>query len=153
MKNYKKFRRIFEEMEAISPDAAAEASANPENPDAAPMDPATFSQATEMPAEPHMEIPAPGELQSANDAMAMTVRDFVAKCKEIDPLVCMGIESFIEKNKTSLEAQPMAPQMPMAPPEDITFSNAIAQPTPAAPAPAQNFSLDQSPEDLSFAKI
>ena len=92
-------------------------------------------------------------LQSANDAMAMTVRDFVAKCKEIDPLVCMGIESFIEKNKTSLEAQPMAPQMSMAPPEDITFSNAIAQPAPAAPAPAQNFSLDQSPEDLSFAKI
>jgi hypothetical protein len=147
MKNYKKFRRIFEEI-AITPEAAAEASANPENHDAAPMDPAVFSQPASV--EPHEALPAPGETQSANDAFSMTVRDFVTKCKEIDPLVCMGIESFIEKNKASLETQPAV--MPQVPAQDnMTFSNVVDQPAPAEPV--QNFSLDQSPENLNFSNF
>lgn len=149
MKNYKKFRRIFEEI-AITPEAAAEASANPENPDAAPMDPALFAQPA--PVEPVQALPAPGEAHSANDAFSMTVRDFVTKCKEIDPLVCMGIESFIEKNKASLETQP-APAAPVPAQDDVTFSNVVDQPAPAAPAPAQSFSLDQSPENLNFSNF
>ena len=29
----------------------------------------------------------------------MTIGDFLQKCKDVDALVCMGIEAFIEKNK------------------------------------------------------
>jgi hypothetical protein len=32
----------------------------------------------------------------------MTVSDFLQKCKEVDPLICMGIEAFIEKHKEML---------------------------------------------------
>jgi hypothetical protein len=108
------------------------------------MDHSTQPMTHEMPpAMPQAALPAPGETQSAMDPMAMTVRDFIDKCKSIDPLVCMGIESFIEKNKmqfeTPVQAEPVIPQ------DDITFSNTVNP-----PAPAQSFSLDQSPETLNF---
>jgi hypothetical protein len=56
----------------------------------------------------------------------------------------MGLESFIEKNSDAFGGAMAAPA------QDITFSNAIANPLPAAPAPAQSFSLDQAPEELNF---
>ena len=142
MKNYKKIRRIFEQ-EAIAPDATAELGMNPQMP--APMD-------SEMPPMSHDEmnmpqdaLPAPGETSTPIDPMSMTVRDFVNKCKEIDPLVCMGIESFIAKNQQSF-MEPSAQSEPTS--DDMSFSNVVD--APAAPAPAQNFSLDQSPEALNF---
>lgn len=141
MKNYKKIRRIFEQ-EAIAPDATAELSAGM-NPTMQPQMDAEMPQ-MDM---PHQEaLPSPGETSTPIDPMSMTVRDFVAKCKEIDPLVCMGIESFITKNQHSF----MEPAVPATPPmdQDMSFSNVVD--APAAPAPAQNFSLDQSPEALNF---
>jgi len=98
------------------------------------------------PVEPAMEEPLALPAPSA-DVMTMTVSDFIAKCKEIDPLVCMGLESFIEKNKDAFGGGMAQAQAPM-PAQDLTFSNAIAPPT--SPEPAQNFSLDQSPEELNF---
>jgi hypothetical protein len=142
MKNYKKIRRIFEQ-EAISPDATAELGMNPQM--SAPMDsemPPMDHDAMNMPQD---ALPAPGETSTPIDPMSMTVRDFVNKCKEIDPLVCMGIESFIAKNQQSfVEPAAMAP----TPDTNMSFSNVVDG--PVAPAPAQNFSLDQSPEALNF---
>ena len=143
MKNYKQIRRIFEQ-EAIAQDATAEisAGANPH-----------FDQGEDQPQMPmdmpQDALPAPGETATPIDTMSMTVRDFVEKCRAIDPLVCMGIESFITKNQAAF-VEPTAPQMPAEQPmdQDMTFSNVVNAPMP--PAPAQNFSLEQSPETLNF---
>lgn len=135
MKNYKNIKRIFESDEMM----------------AAPQEPMA-PQAMPMPnQEPMPALPPTGETAAPADPMIMTVGDFIAKCKEIDPLVCMGIESFIEKNREMLGQSTAMPMMPPAQEPDLTFSNAVApqdQATP--PAPAQNFSLDQSPEALNF---
>ena len=57
-----------------------------------------------MPAqiEMPMDMEEPSDMQdmgSQSEVSQMTVGDFLQKCKAVDPLVCMGIESFIEKNK------------------------------------------------------
>lgn len=136
MKNYKNIKRIFEQAPAAistSDTAELEAGLQPE-----------FPQST----EPHAALPAPGQTHAQNDPMTMTVGDFVSKCKEIDPLVCMGIESFIEKNRAAFGGEQMT--LPSAD-QDLTFSTAVtpAQTQIAPPAPAQSFSLDQ-PTELNF---
>lgn len=140
MKNYKKIRRIFEADEMqIGQGHSAE--------------PQMMHGHSEMPTAPQMDaapqeaLPSPGEMTSASDPMSMTVRDFINKCKSIDPLICMGIESFIEKNRMNLSSvEQMEPAAPMGQ-EELTFSKAVE---PQAAEPAQNFSLDQSPETLNF---
>lgn len=137
MKNYRNIKRLYEQ-EAIQPEDVAELGMQPE----APMEPTQSAEPVE-PTQPEVEeplaLPAP-----TPDVMSMTVADFIAKCKEVDPLVCMGIESFIEKNNDAFGG---AQATPAEPAQDITFSNAIATP---APAPVQSFSLDQAPEELNF---
>lgn len=127
MKNHKKIRRIFEQ-------------------DIAPMT-GTTPMITDQPS-----LPAPGE--TVADPMTMTVQDFLAKCKSIDPLVCMGIETFIQKNSAALgqTAMPTAPAMTATeePAQDLAFSTQVPPSGIAAPTPAQPFSLDQSPENLNF---
>ena len=49
--------------------------------------------------EETLSLPGEGESTVDHDTMSMTVRDFVQKCKEVDPLICLGIEAFIENNK------------------------------------------------------
>jgi hypothetical protein len=137
MKNYRNIKRLYEQ-EAIQPEDVAELGMQPE----APMEPAQPAEPTQPEMEEPLALPAP-----TPDVMSMTVADFIAKCKEVDPLVCMGLESFIEKNSDAFGGSMEAPA---APAQDITFSNAIANPMPAAPAPAQSFSLDQAPEELNF---
>jgi hypothetical protein len=134
MKNYRNIKRLYEQ-EAIQPEDVAELGMQPE----APMEPV---EPTQPAMEEPLALPAP-----TPDVMSMTVADFIAKCKEVDPLVCMGLESFIEKNSDAFGGV-MA--TPTAPAQDITFSNAIANPLPAAPTPTQSFSLDQAPEELNF---
>lgn len=98
-----------------------------------------------MPAEPAMALPTPAQSTVAVDPMTMTVNDFLAKCKEIDPLVCMGIESFIEKNTGAFGADHAQSE------PDLTFSTAIQpEAEPQAPAQVEPFSLDQAPEALNF---
>ena len=138
MRNYRTIKRLYEETALPTTD-----SAQLETPVEAPEVPMLPEPAPTPGMSEPMALPAPA--MPAQGAMSMTVADFIAKCKEIDPLVCMGIESFIEKNQAAFGAT--APAQAATP--DITFSNAIAQQmTP--PAPAQGFSLDQSPEELKF---
>lgn len=137
MKNYRNIKRLYEQ-EAIQPEDVAELGMQPE----APMEPAQNAEPTQPEVEEPLALPAP-----AQDVMSMTVADFIAKCKELDPLVCMGLETFIERNRDSFGGT-MTPTV--EPAQDITFTNAIAAPAPAAPSPAQNFSLDQAPEELNF---
>jgi len=135
MKNYKTIRRSFEQ-KAVSTEDTDELGMPPE--------------AQMMPAQPqqHM-LPAEGESSAQADPMAMTVRDFIAKCKEVDPLVCMGIESFIDKNQMAFGGT-IVPSEP-----DLTFSTQVAQPAQpmppvAPPAPAQPFSMEPQSDELNF---
>jgi hypothetical protein len=64
--------------------------------------------------------------------MVMTVKDFLDKVKNLDPLVAMGIEAYIEKNMGSLiePASTSFPATPGAEP-DLSFSSQVQ--TPAEP--------------------
>ena len=134
MKNYRNLRRLFEQDQQTVPQ---------EYPIQNTIDAAPAPQHMEEP----LALPAQDTTPQMLDPMVMTVRDFIAKCKSIDPLVCMGLESFIEKNKNSFDSD--VQPTPTEPSQDLTFSQAIAQPV-EAPAQVQPFSLDQSPENLNF---
>lgn len=105
--------------------------------------------------QPQVEVPQtaqipqvaelPQNAQSVEiDPMVMTVGDFINKIKQFDPLVSMGIESFIEKNK-ELFKEEIQPQVNLQTGEpELNFSNVVAQ------NQVQPFSLDQSPDALNF---
>ena len=132
MKNYKNIKRLFEQ-EAVSSADVAEFGLQPE---------------MEFPVQeqPELELPAEGESTVSIDPLTMTVKDFLDKCKSIEPLVCMGIESFIEKNREAITG---GSEEMTTPDQDLTFSNVI-EPTEEMPAQAEPFSLDQSQDALNF---
>jgi hypothetical protein len=143
MKNFKSIRRLLEQA-AITPEDTAEFGMQPEMPEqpAMPADDQSM-----MPAEEQPMLPAEGESSAAPDPMTMTVRDFINMCRETDPLICMGIEAFVQ-SKSGMAPQPM--QTPEVEP-DLTFSNQVAQPGQmASPAPVKPFSLDQPDTSLNF---
>ena len=127
--NMLKLRRLVEQDEQMS------AMTVPVQPD---------MQMPAMPADLPAQLPTPAQSTVPVDPMTMTVRDFLDKCKSLDPLVCMGIESFIEKNTEAFGAD-QAQSEP-----DLTFSNAVQPAAPQAPAQVEPFSLDQAPGALNF---
>ena len=138
MKNYKTIRRIFETADQMqAPQDQMMAQHNMQGHSEMPMSP-------QMDLAPQDALPAPDEMTSAPDPMSMTVRDFITKCKSINPLICMGIESFIEKNRMELSSVEATEPATIGQ-DELTFSKAIEP-----QAPAQNFSLDHSPEALNF---
>lgn len=148
MKNYKNLRRIYEDdmqasAQAIAQDDVRELGMQPE-----------MAPDQEMPIDypaQQLALPAEGQTSAAPDPMTMTVGDFLGKCKEVDPLVCMGIQSFIDKNMHAFSAPAQPAAMPgMEAEPDLTFSNAVAPEGHMTPAPVPAFSLDQSPETLNF---
>lgn len=144
MKNYKNLRRIYEDdMQAIAQADVQELGMQPE-----------MAPDQEMPIDypaQQLALPAEGQTSAAPDPMTMTVGDFLGKCKEVDPLVCMGIQSFIDKNMHAFSAPAQPAAMPgMEAEPDLTFSNAVAPEGHMTPAPVPAFSLDQSPETLNF---
>jgi hypothetical protein len=97
------------------------------------------------------ELPQIGQTTGGIDPLTMTVGDFINKCEQINPLVCMGIKSFIDTNKHAFVEQPQMTNVPITSTEqnDLTFSNAIQSPAPVAPEPVKPFSLDQT-SDINF---
>lgn len=61
--------------------------------DMEPMDTGELEFASEEP------MSAPSDSGLPSEVSQMTMGDFLQKCKEIDSLVCMGIEAFVEKNR------------------------------------------------------
>jgi hypothetical protein len=152
MKNYKMIRRLFEQEGAVLPQHQ-ELGMQPEQTQGeVPMD----SPNMEFPAEDQLALPAPGESTVPVDPMTMTVGDFIAKCKEIDPLVCMGLESFIERNGEAFGqgAEASEPEeditftSTVSPEEDITFTNTVSP--EGAPAPVQSFAATQQQNQLNY---
>jgi hypothetical protein len=115
MKNYKKIRRIFETAD-VAQEMPLDQPAQVEAPQPAQM-PAP------MPA-PTPALPPIGATSAAPDPMTMTVKDFVERLKSLDPLVAMGIESYIEKNMGSF-IEPAAPVVPLTVEPDLSFSTQV----------------------------
>lgn len=106
MKDYKRIRRIFEDTEAQT--------------DQQMLEPAQSA----APAPVQEPLPALPQSTASSDPMSMTVGDFLNKVRSLEPLVAMGLESFIEKNMGSFTATNTAPaQTP-----DLSFSSQV-QPT------------------------
>lgn len=104
-----------------------------------PMEPA-------QPAEPmQMEAPVKEPLAlPSGDVMSMTLGDFLMKADSINPLIKMGLETFINSHGEQLmQVETPQPQEEPAMDQDVTFSNAIAdQPE------VSNF--DQPEDQLAF---
>ena len=84
------------------------------------------------------------------DVMTLTVKELMERCQKINPLVCMGLEQFINLNREQILATPNGEVDSDAPEgshfgddEDINFSK---QMEPAAP----EFSLDNQGDELQF---
>jgi hypothetical protein len=97
------------------------------------------------------ELEQGGEEQAAlpqPDVMKLTVQELIDRCNKINPLVCMGLQQFIDSNheeilnQTTGEAPEEMNELP-ADDMDINFSK---QMEPEAP----QFSLDQPAQELDF---
>jgi hypothetical protein len=144
MKNYKRLRRIFEDATAAQADPQVTFE---------PMQPQSTAQVEpmQMPT-PEPALPPVGGTSAAPDPMVMTVKDFLDKVKNLDPLVAMGIEAYIEKNMGSL-IEPASASFPATPgvEPDLSFSSQVQAPaepdlsfssqapTPAPAEPALDF--------------
>jgi hypothetical protein len=80
------------------------------------------------------------------DVMTLSVQELIDRCNKINPLICMGLQQFIESNREELldmktgEAPEEGDELKG---DDINFSK---QMEPQAP----QFSLDQPETDLEF---
>lgn len=108
--------------------------------------PAQQPMAPAQPAEPmQIEVPEKQPLAlPSGDVMAMTLGDFLMKADSINPLIKMGLETFINSHGEQLmQVETPQPQEEPAMDQDVTFSNAIAdQPE------VTNF--DQPEDQLAF---
>jgi hypothetical protein len=82
------------------------------------------------------------------DVMNLTVQELIDRCNAINPLICMGLQQFIDSNTEEILNQTTgeAPEETddiMADDTDVNFSK---QMEPQAP----EFSLDQPAEQLDF---
>ena len=152
MKNYKNFRRLYENDMMVSKDQSHPEKDNvlqpePQTANQDTVETPTFTQAVEptpielvqpSPVEPvgsfdqfHSEEPQDfGQVQHTEekDINTVTVMDLLSAINLVDPLVKMGIESFIEKNKMALtnNLNQTSPTVPMvAPDQDLNFSTAV----------------------------
>ncbi len=103
------------------------------------------------------EIPSFDQVHAQNqpllpeaDVMTLTIKELMDRCQKINPLVCMGLEQFINSNREQILATPNGEVENEAPEgshygdeEDINFSK---QMEPRAP----EFSLDNQGDELQF---
>lgn len=111
---------------------------------AQPVEPAQAAEPMQLetPEEPmQTEAPADQLALPSGEIMSMTIGDFLTKVEQVNPLVKMGLETFINSNTEQL-MQVETPQ-PQEPEADLTFSNVIEdQPE------VSNF--DQPEDQLAF---
>lgn len=147
MKNFMSIRKLYED---FSPEEAGQMNAAPSP--VQPMDqmgmnePIQDNEPIEMGAqEEPMETPAEPKLLPDFDPMNLTVAQFMERCDKINPLVCMGLKSFIEENSEALAAEVNGG-------ESFDLDNEANLDFPATDDSAQpaDFSLDQPATDLNF---
>ena len=82
------------------------------------------------------------------DVMKLTVQELIDRCNAINPLICMGLQQFIDSNTEEILNQTTgeAPEETNDITADDTDVNFSKQMEPQAP----EFSLDQPAEQLDF---
>jgi hypothetical protein len=109
MKSYTKLNRLFEDEEIVSQEDLSELD-----------DQATGEIDSE---DDQRALPAEGESSADDNPMTLTVADFLERCRSIDPLVCMGIEKFIQdKMMTGLDNDSVPYTNDTDDEEDLSFS-------------------------------
>ena len=145
MRKYLTIKRLVESDELQMPAPAGQIQSMDQF-QAAQGAPAQQPMAPAQPAEPmQMEVPEEQPLAlPSGDVMAMTLGDFLMKADSINPLIKMGLETFINSHGEQLmQVETPQPQEEPAMDQDVTFSNAIAdQPE------VTNF--DQPEDQLAF---
>lgn len=95
----------------------------------------SFDQFQNQEETPQAALPQP-------DVMTLSVQELMDRCQQINPLICMGLQQFIDANREKLLAIPSGADTQDAEEDDINFSK---QMEPASP----EFSLDNE-ETLEF---
>lgn len=143
--NFRSIKKLYEsdDIQTMQPDMMQQAAPMPPAPVATSMEEMpSFSQAGDQYSEP-----AQPEALPQPDVMNLTVQELMDRCNKINPLICMGLQQFIDLNKdqilsmTTGEAPAAEPSLDVEP--ELNFSKAVE---PAQP----EFSLDQPAEELSF---
>lgn len=129
----------------------------PQVPDMAP--PAPVQSSSEMmpdygfeeePEHDH-DADASQEALPQPDVMNLTIKELMDRCQKINPLVCMGLEQFINLNKDAIMNQttgePVETDQKKSGDDEVDL-NFSKQMEPKAP----EFSLDQPADSLSFPK-
>ena len=85
------------------------------------------------------------------DVMNLTVKELIDRCNAINPLICMGLQQFIDSNTEEILNQTTgeAPEET----EDITADDTDVNFSKQMEPQATEFSLDQPAEELSFPEI
>lgn len=109
MKRYTKLNRLFEGEEVVSQEDLSELG---------------DQESGEVNLDDEqLSLPAEGESSAKDNPMILTVADFLERCRAIDPLVCMGIEKFIEdKMMTDLDTDSPPYTNDMEDEDDLSFS-------------------------------
>lgn len=98
------------------------------------IDDAPMQQAEEPTEQPQLALPS-------GEVMMMTIGDFLTKVESINPLIGMGLKTFIDSHGEQL-SQVETPQVE-EPESDVNFSNAIDDNPQAA-------DFDQPEDQLAF---
>jgi hypothetical protein len=80
------------------------------------------------------------------DVMTLSVKELIDRCNKINPLICMGLQQFIELNKEEILNMTTGE----APEEGDEFEGGDINFSKQMEPQAQQFSLDQPETDLEF---
>ena len=99
----------------------------------------SFDQVQAQNNQPQAALPQP-------DVMSLSVQELLDRCQKVNPLICMGLQQFIDSNKDQILSIPSGAEnqevLDEPGEEDINFSKQMEQPAP-------EFSLDNQ-EGLDF---
>jgi len=79
------------------------------------------------------------------DPMKLTISQFMERCDKINPLVCMGLRSFIEENRDTIAAETNGEEK-----FDLESDANLEFPPKSAENAPSEFSLNQPSADLNF---
>jgi hypothetical protein len=150
MKNFMSIRKLYEDLE---PEQGMQAQAPLNMAPPAPVQPMNqmgMEQPMEPiePSAPHNEMPHSDQKALPDfDPMNLTISQFMERCDKINPLVCMGLKTFIETNKDALANEVNGGEkFDLEKEADLDFPPKDGPQQPANP----EFSLDQPASDLEF---
>jgi hypothetical protein len=153
MKNFMSIRKLYEDFDPTEVDQEMQAQMPMQMNPPAPIQPMD-QMGQEEPIDPtETQEPVEPMYQSQQkalpnfDPMNLTVAQFIERCDKINPLVCMGLTSFIESNSEALANEVNGgEEFDLDKEANLDFPPAEGQSDEQQP----DFSLDQPASDLNF---